>query len=117
MGYDTVLYPVLVAKVQVVVDGRAIEVKSAVSDTLPMDILLGKDVPKFYELLRGICKTNEHEDDAMAVLTCTQRQKKEQEVVQGPGVWSQDCQSRGNACIQGRRICRWAGESKTVEKP
>ena len=50
---DTVLYPV--AKVQVMVDGRAVEVKAAVSETLPMDVLLGKDVPEFYELLNGAC--------------------------------------------------------------
>ena len=33
------------------VDGKVVDVKAAVSETLPMDILLGKDVPQFYELL------------------------------------------------------------------
>ena len=34
------------------VDGKAIKVKAAVSEALPMDVLLGKDVPEVYELLR-----------------------------------------------------------------
>ena len=42
---DTVLYPV--AKVRVKVDGMDMEVSAAVSETLPVDVLLGKDVPEF----------------------------------------------------------------------
>ena len=60
---DTVLYPV--AKVQVMVDGKAIEVKAAVSKTLPVDVLLGEDVPEFYELLDRACGQRESRDDAM----------------------------------------------------
>ncbi len=75
---DTVLYPV--AKVQVMVDGMDMEVKAAVSETLPVDVLLGKDVPEFYELLNGACSRKEAQDDALVVMTRAQKQKqKEQE--------------------------------------
>ena len=65
---DTVLYPV--AQVQVVVDG---------SETLPMDVLLGKDVPEFYELLNGACSQGRSQDDAMVVMTRAQRRKQKEE--------------------------------------
>ena len=34
------------------VDGKAIKVKAAVTEALPMDVLFGRDVPEVYELLR-----------------------------------------------------------------
>ena len=46
---DIVLYPL--ALVQMVVDGRDMEVKAAVSENLPMDVLLGTNVPDLPELL------------------------------------------------------------------
>ena len=46
---DTVLYPL--AQMEVSVGGQALEVKVAVSDTLPMDMLLNTDVPELGELL------------------------------------------------------------------
>ena len=74
---DTVLYPV--AKVQMTVDGKVIDVKAAVSETLPMDVLLGKDVSEFYELLNGACSQKQSRDDAMVVMTCAQKQKQREE--------------------------------------
>lgn len=46
---DTVLYPL--ALVQMVVDGRNMEVKAAMSENLPMEILLRTDVPDLPKLL------------------------------------------------------------------
>ena len=48
---DTVLYPL--AKISLEVEGRSIEVEAAISETLPMSVLLGTDVPELPELLRG----------------------------------------------------------------
>ena len=49
---DSVLYPM--AKVNIEVDGCTISVVAAVSDTLPMDFLLGTDVPELGKLLHGV---------------------------------------------------------------
>ena len=48
---DTVLYPL--AQLQVEVEGKAIEVEAAVSETLPMSVLLGTDIPELPQLLQG----------------------------------------------------------------
>ena len=75
---NTVLYPV--AKIRVKVDGMDMEVNAAVSETLPVDVVLGKDMPKFYDLLNGACSRKEPQGDAMVVMTHAQMQKqKEQE--------------------------------------
>ena len=46
---DTVLYPL--ANVELVVDGIPLQVEAAVSDTLPVSVLLGTDVPELDILL------------------------------------------------------------------
>ncbi len=46
---DTVLYPL--AKVKMEVNGIPIEVEAAISDTLPVSVLLGGDVPQLKQLL------------------------------------------------------------------
>ena len=46
---DTVLYPV--ARVAMAVGGQALEIEAAISDMLPMDVLLGTDVPELGDLL------------------------------------------------------------------
>lgn len=46
---DTVLYPL--AQVSIEVEGRSITVEAAVTDTLPMAVLLGTDIPELTELL------------------------------------------------------------------
>lgn len=51
---DTVLYPL--AKVELQVDGIPLHIKAAISDTLPVSVLLGTDVPELGRLLR----TNPH---------------------------------------------------------
>lgn len=52
---DTVLY--LFAKVSQEVEGCLIEAEAAVSDTLPISVLLGMDTPELTELLQGDQKT------------------------------------------------------------
>ena len=66
---DTVLYPL--AEVKMEVDGQQIQVEAAVSDTLPVSVLLGKDVAELGELLgRGICeKVQGQKDDTWVVTT------------------------------------------------
>jgi predicted aspartyl protease len=46
---DTVLYPL--AEISMEVEGQKITVEAAVSDTLPMSVLLGTDTPELAELL------------------------------------------------------------------
>ena len=47
---DTVLYPL--AKISLEVDGKSIVVEAAVSETLPMSVFLGTDIPELTELLQ-----------------------------------------------------------------
>ena len=63
---DTVLYPL--ALVQMVVDGRNMELKAAVSENLPMDVLLGTDVPDLPKLLNQESNEKEKLADALAVV-------------------------------------------------
>lgn len=74
---DTVLYPL--ASVQVVVDGRSMEVKAAVSEKLPADVLLGTDVPELPELLNQGSIAGGRVADAMAVVTRAQKRKQQNE--------------------------------------
>ena len=48
---DTVLYPL--AEVELEMDGRSLQVEAAVSNGLPVSMLLGTDVPVLAELLEG----------------------------------------------------------------
>ena len=41
------------AEVEMKIHGQSIKVKAAVSDNLPMGVLLGTDVPKLNDLLHG----------------------------------------------------------------
>ena len=76
---DTVLYPL--ADVEVEVGGRRIQVEAAVSDTLPMSVLLGTDVEELGELLgEGILKkAPEQKDEALVVTTRAQARRQERE--------------------------------------
>ena len=69
---DTVLY-----LVQMVVDGRDMEVNAAVSENLPMDVLLRTDVPDLPELLNHGSKVREKVADALAVVTHSQRKQQQ----------------------------------------
>ena len=52
---DTVLYPL--AQVELKLDGVAVQVEVAVSDSLPVSVLLGTDVPELGELLHSSANT------------------------------------------------------------
>ena len=69
---DTVLYPL--AMVSITVGGKELEVEAAVSDTLPMDALLGTDVSGFDSLLG-----QEPTGEAMALMTRAQKKRETQE--------------------------------------
>ncbi len=73
---DTVLYPL--AQVEVSVGGWSLEVKAAISETLPMDMLLGTDVPELGELL-GL---DVEKSEAMAVTTRAQAEQQEDQETQ-----------------------------------
>ena len=73
---DTVLYPL--AEVQMEVSGRRIQVEAAVSDTLPMSVLLGTDVAELSELLGSeTLKGPQQKDEALVVMTRAQAKKQE----------------------------------------
>ena len=65
---DVVTYPL--ARVELEVEGQALTVEAAVSDTLPQSVLLGTDVPDLSELLR-----TERPGKALMVVTRSQTQK------------------------------------------
>ena len=78
---DTVLY--LLAEVTIEVDGRKMNVEAAVSNTLPMAVLLGTDTPELGELLQGKSTAASFEDDALvATRAMTKRQKADKEARQ-----------------------------------
>jgi len=57
---DTFLYPLAMVHLQI--NGYNIGVKAALSDTLPMPVLLGTNVPQLQELIvQALCKDNQHE--------------------------------------------------------
>ena len=76
---DTVLYPL--AEVEMEVDGVHIKVEAAVSDTLPVAVLLGTDVPQLTQLLGEELKTPSEQADAMVVVTRARaKQQLEEEI-------------------------------------
>ena len=76
---DTVLYPL--AEVKMEIDGRQIQVEAAVSNTLPVSVLLGTDVAELGELLGGgvLEKVRGQKDDAWVVTTRAQAKRQEAE--------------------------------------
>ena len=78
---DTVLYPL--AEVEMVVDGIPLQVEAAVSDTLPVSVLLGTDVPELNTLLgkQVSCTATEQVQDALIVTTRAQARRRETEDV------------------------------------
>ncbi len=81
---DTVLYPL--ANVRMEIDGIPIEVEAAVSDTLPLSVLLGGDVPQLKQLLSSSSSLDSplpiSANNAMVVITRAQAKKQlEEEIV------------------------------------
>ena len=75
---DTVLYPL--AEVDLEVDGYTLHVEAAISDTLPMPVLLGTDVPELKALLTGDLKPPAQQtDEALVVMTRAMAKKQEEE--------------------------------------
>ena len=74
---DTVLYPL--ANVELVVDGIPLQVEAAVSDTLPVSVLLGTDVPELDTLLEKQVAgaVPERVKDALVVTTRAQARRRE----------------------------------------
>ena len=70
---DTVLYPL--ALVHLEINGQHIDVEAALSDTLPMPVLLGTDVPQLQDFI-GQAFSGEHQplgtEDVFAVTTGAQ---------------------------------------------
>ena len=75
---DTVLYPL--AEVELEVDGLSIHVEAAVSESLPVAVLLGTDVPEFYQLLGGE-PPERLAENAMVVVTRARAQQQHEEEV------------------------------------
>ena len=81
---DTDLYPL--AQVGITIDGQALEVEVAVSQSLPMSMLLGTDVPELRGILDnklGVCKDPEDSlvvDDDLVVLEAAQTKAQRERV-------------------------------------
>ena len=67
---DTVLYPL--AKIDMAVDGMPIKVAAAMSETLPVPVLLGTDVTELTQLLGGADSELGKSEDVMGVVTGAQ---------------------------------------------
>ena len=76
---DTVLYPL--ADVNVSVGGVAFVVRAALSETLPVSVLLGTDVPQLGRLL-SINPLTVHTDDIGEAMVVTRAQAQESERVE-----------------------------------
>ena len=77
------MYPL--ANIEVQLGGMAFMVEAAVSDRLPMSVLLGTDVPQLVELLNGVGREPGLDSDggeAMDVLVMTRSQRAAQEQVE-----------------------------------
>ena len=78
---DTVLYPL--AEVDLEVEGYPIHVEAAISDTLPMPVLLGTDVPELTALLTGNLEDKsspiQPKGEALAVMTRAKAKKQKEE--------------------------------------
>ena len=64
---DVIVYPL--ALLQVAIDGKRIEVNAAVSETLTMDMLLGRDVPELFDLLNHVSYKDMKNGNALAVVS------------------------------------------------
>ena len=74
---DTVMYPL--ANIEIQLGGVAFIVEAAVSDWLPMSVLLATDVPQLVELLIGVGQQTEPNGDsgqARDVLVMTRSQQR-----------------------------------------
>ena len=80
---DTVLYPL--AEVELEVEGYPLRIEAAVSDTLPMSVPLGTDLPELTAILTGNLKMKSHSsqqsDDALVATTRAMAKKQEGESV------------------------------------
>ena len=71
---DTVLYPL--ASVEHEVDGQHITAEAAVSDSLPMAVLLGTDIPELPQLLGSGLLGSKREEAAVALIVSARGQKR-----------------------------------------
>ena len=85
---DTVLYPL--AKLELEVSGRTIQVEAAVSETLPMAVLLETDVPELPELLgNGLHGEQKGHPTENSLAVSTRAQKKKQRKEEN-NYWSEE---------------------------
>ena len=87
---DTVMYPL--ATIEMQLGGVAFTVEAAVSDRLPMSVLLGTDVPQLVELLNGVgqeTEANGANGQARDVLVMTRSQQEAQRRVEEEQLGSQ----------------------------
>ena len=87
---DTVLYPV--AQLELLVDGVPVCVEAAVSKSLPVQVLLGTDVPELHQLL-GDSIMSRQVENSMMVVTHTQAMRQVQE---DATTRSKECESGAN---------------------
>jgi predicted aspartyl protease len=79
---DTVLYPIAIVAIQI--GGLEMEVEAAISERLPVAVLLGKEVPEFTQLLgKKDSNTGEQEQqgEAMVVVTRAQARRNMEELL------------------------------------
>lgn len=71
---DTVLYPL--AEITIEVDDHKMQVKAAVSSTLPMAVLLGTDSPELSDLLNGHTLSQRPVDKALVATRAMRKRQK-----------------------------------------
>ena len=75
---DNVLYPL--ADVAVEVEGLELTIRAAISDSLPMSVLLGTNVPEFGQLLHGNPASIHTEGTAHALVTTRTAPRRREEL-------------------------------------
>ena len=106
---DTVLYPL--TEVDLEIDGLPIRVEAAVSDSLPVAVLLGTDVPEMSALL-GRESEPKNQQDVMVVVTRAQaRQQLEEELLRR----EREIQSGAKPNPVGKPAVKDSAEGSTAE--
>ena len=104
---DTVLYPL--ADVIIKVEGHDLTVRAAVSETLPMSVLLGTDVPQLGQLLHSNpALIHSHGVEHALVTTRSQARKHEEDQRRGATARTTQLEghrdAEGTAVVEGREV-------------
>ena len=111
---DTVLYPIAEAEMEL--EGVKLQVTAALSDPLPVSILLGTDVPELGGLLRANPHTvhSEGSDQALVVTRPQTRHNKEEESLRQASEQASEVQRNSISDVSSQGGAGDLGEEETI---